>query len=85
MRQFYEVYRDAPDLSTLVRELPWSTNLHMPGGSGAVIRSAGPTAGFMRKAEIGIVFRIFSARTQPYHCKRAGESEALETVIDAPA
>src|SRR5262245_8901914 len=29
MRQFFEAYRDAPDLSTLLRELPWSANLHI--------------------------------------------------------
>jgi predicted nuclease of restriction endonuclease-like (RecB) superfamily len=29
MRQFFEAYRDRPDLSTLLRELPWSANLHV--------------------------------------------------------
>lgn len=29
MRQFYETWRDDPELSTLVRELPWSANLHI--------------------------------------------------------
>ena len=29
MRQFYETWRDAQHLSTLVRELPWSTHLHI--------------------------------------------------------
>lgn len=29
MRQFFEVYRDEPKLSTLLRELPWSANLHI--------------------------------------------------------
>jgi len=29
MRQFYEAYRADPKLSTLVRELPWSSNLHI--------------------------------------------------------
>ena len=29
MRQFFEAYRDPPDLSTLLRELPWSANLHV--------------------------------------------------------
>ena len=29
MRQFFEVYRDRPDLSTVLRELPWSSNLHI--------------------------------------------------------
>jgi predicted nuclease of restriction endonuclease-like (RecB) superfamily len=29
MRQFYETYRADPTLSTLVRELPWSSNLHI--------------------------------------------------------
>jgi len=29
MRQFYETYRDEPKLSPLVRELPWSSNLHI--------------------------------------------------------
>jgi predicted nuclease of restriction endonuclease-like (RecB) superfamily len=33
MRQFYETYRDAPDLSTLLRELPWSANLHILSGA----------------------------------------------------
>ena len=33
MRQFFETYRDAPDLSTLVRELPWSANLHIMSGA----------------------------------------------------
>ena len=33
MRQFYETYRDAEDLSTLVRELPWSANLHILSGT----------------------------------------------------
>lgn len=31
MRQFYETWRDAPELSTLLRELPWSANLHILG------------------------------------------------------
>lgn len=29
MRQFFEAYRDHPELSTLLRELPWSSNLHI--------------------------------------------------------
>lgn len=29
MRQFYEAYRGEPKLSTLLRELPWSSNLHI--------------------------------------------------------
>lgn len=29
MRQFYETYRGDPKLSTLLRELPWSANLHI--------------------------------------------------------
>jgi predicted nuclease of restriction endonuclease-like (RecB) superfamily len=29
MRQFFETYRDQPKLSTLLRELPWSANLHI--------------------------------------------------------
>ena len=29
MRQFFDAYRDQPDLSTLLRELPWSANLHV--------------------------------------------------------
>jgi len=29
MRQFYEAYRGQPELSTLLRELPWSANLHI--------------------------------------------------------
>jgi predicted nuclease of restriction endonuclease-like (RecB) superfamily len=29
MRQFFEAYREHPDLSTLLRELPWSANLHI--------------------------------------------------------
>lgn len=29
MRQFFEAYRDQPKLSTLLRELPWSSNLHI--------------------------------------------------------
>jgi len=29
MRQFYEAYRDQPKLSSLLRELPWSSNLHI--------------------------------------------------------
>ena len=28
MRQFFEAYQPQPDLSTLLRELPWSANLH---------------------------------------------------------
>jgi predicted nuclease of restriction endonuclease-like (RecB) superfamily len=32
MRQFFEAYRAAPDLSTLLRELPWSSNLHVLSG-----------------------------------------------------
>jgi hypothetical protein len=27
MRQLFEPYRDAPELSSLLRELPWSSNL----------------------------------------------------------
>ena len=27
MRQFYDAYRDEPKLSTVLRELPWSSNL----------------------------------------------------------
>jgi len=29
MRQFFEAYRGSPKLSTLLRELPWSSNLHI--------------------------------------------------------
>ncbi len=29
MRQFYETYQDYPELSTMLRELPWSSNLHI--------------------------------------------------------
>ena len=29
MRQFFDTYRDQPNLSTLLRELPWSSNLHI--------------------------------------------------------
>jgi predicted nuclease of restriction endonuclease-like (RecB) superfamily len=29
MRQFFETYQDYPKLSTLLRELPWSSNLHI--------------------------------------------------------
>lgn len=29
MRQFFDAYRDQPILSTLLRELPWSSNLHI--------------------------------------------------------
>ncbi len=29
MRQFFEAYRSEPKLSTLLRELPWSANLHI--------------------------------------------------------
>ncbi len=29
MRQFFEAYRDQPILSPLLRELPWSSNLHI--------------------------------------------------------
>lgn len=29
MRQFFETYRNEPKLSTLLRELPWSSNLHI--------------------------------------------------------
>ncbi|MBN9689245.1 MAG: DUF1016 family protein [Verrucomicrobia bacterium] len=29
MRQFFEAYRELPKLSTLLRELPWSANLHI--------------------------------------------------------
>ncbi len=29
MRQFFETYRDQPKLSTLLRELPWSSNLQI--------------------------------------------------------
>jgi hypothetical protein len=29
MQQFFDAYRDRPDLSTLLRELPWSANLHV--------------------------------------------------------
>ena len=29
MRQFFEAYRDQPELSTQLRELPWSSNLHI--------------------------------------------------------
>lgn len=29
MRQFFETYRHEPKLSTLLRELPWSSNLHI--------------------------------------------------------
>jgi predicted nuclease of restriction endonuclease-like (RecB) superfamily len=33
MRQFFEAYRDAPVLSTLLRELPWSAHLHILSGT----------------------------------------------------
>ncbi len=29
MRQFFDAYRDEPKLSTMLRELPWSSNLHI--------------------------------------------------------
>jgi predicted nuclease of restriction endonuclease-like (RecB) superfamily len=29
MRQFYETYQDYPELSTMLRELPWSSNMHI--------------------------------------------------------
>ena len=29
MRQFFETYRDEPKLSTVLRELPWSSHLHI--------------------------------------------------------
>lgn len=29
MRQFFEAYRGVPKLSTMLRELPWSSNLHI--------------------------------------------------------
>jgi predicted nuclease of restriction endonuclease-like (RecB) superfamily len=29
MRQFFEAYRNEPTLSTMLRELPWSSNLHI--------------------------------------------------------
>lgn len=29
MRQFFETYKDYPGLSTMLRELPWSSNLHI--------------------------------------------------------
>lgn len=29
MQQFFEAYRNVPELSTLLRELPWSSNLHI--------------------------------------------------------
>jgi predicted nuclease of restriction endonuclease-like (RecB) superfamily len=29
MRQFFDAYRGQPELSTLLRELPWSSNLHI--------------------------------------------------------
>lgn len=29
MRQFFETYRDRPEVSPLLRELPWSSNLHI--------------------------------------------------------
>ena len=29
MRQFFESCRDSPELSSLLRELPWSSNLHI--------------------------------------------------------
>lgn len=29
MRQFFEAYRDSTELSSLLRELPWSSNLHI--------------------------------------------------------
>lgn len=31
MRQFFETYREVPELSTLLRELTWSSNLHILG------------------------------------------------------
>jgi predicted nuclease of restriction endonuclease-like (RecB) superfamily len=33
MRQFFEAYRALPELSTLLRELPWSANLHILSGA----------------------------------------------------
>lgn len=39
MRQFYEAYCDQPKLSTLLRELPWSSHLHILSRSkGAEVR-----------------------------------------------
>jgi predicted nuclease of restriction endonuclease-like (RecB) superfamily len=31
MRQFYETYQEAPILSALLRELPWTHNLNILG------------------------------------------------------
>jgi predicted nuclease of restriction endonuclease-like (RecB) superfamily len=33
MRQFYETYRDQLNLSTLLREIPWSAHLHILSGT----------------------------------------------------
>lgn len=33
MRQFYEMYREAVKLSTLLREIPWSAHLHILSGA----------------------------------------------------
>ena len=33
MRLFFETYRDAPELASFVRELPWSSNLHILSGT----------------------------------------------------
>ncbi len=36
MRQFYETYREQSNLSTLLREIPWSAHLHILSGSRSV-------------------------------------------------
>lgn len=46
MRQFFEAYRAELDLSTLVRELPWSANLHILSGA----KSAGARDFYLRTA-----------------------------------
>jgi len=46
MRQFFATYRALPDLSTLVRELPWSANLHILSGA----KSAGAREFYLRSA-----------------------------------
>ena len=42
MRQFYEAYRDQPILSTLLRELAWSSHLHILNKARLPEESKGP-------------------------------------------
>ena len=72
MRQFFESYRDTPILSTLLRELPWSSHLHilsrskLPEEREFYLRMAKQEQWSVREVERQIASQLFArAVTKP--------------------